>query len=276
MPARFQIWVRRATRREPLKERTEHPDLIWVPRSRSNEATIWICRRGPDIGDIIAAVGTTKPPEDYYGISCSAEAVAILRSIRWRDVLDPLPSNHPPNMSQADIVRAYAEATENVQRHDADDNDDHAIAVPTKPETANGGHRIARTKLAVNGRFTRQELEDTKSHASTELIFFRIHGLNVSPDQPTGSVMPSSSLPYGERRQFADWGDDQYSRWWWQRLEQFRRDFRLGSLIANIKEEVIDDHQSHFVLELRVAMRPMQSGLPNTLFISACYPNGNA
>ena len=53
-------------------------------------------------------------------------------------------------------------------------------------------------------------------------------------------------------------------------------DFRLGSLIANIKEEVIDDHQSHFVLELRVAMRPMQSGLPNTLFISACYPNGNA
>ena len=214
VPARFQIWVRRATRREPLKERTEHPDLIWVPRSRSNEATIWICRRGSDVGDIIAAVGTTKPPEDYYGISCSAEAVAILRSIRWRDVLDPLPSNHPPNMSQADIVRAYAEATENVQRHDADDNDDHAIAVPTKPETANGGHRIARTKLAVNGRFTRQELEDTKSHASTELIFFRIHGLNVSPDQPTGSVMPSSSLPYGERRQFADWGDDQYSRWW--------------------------------------------------------------
>jgi hypothetical protein len=50
VPARFQIWVRRDTRREPLKERTEHPDLIWVPRSRSNEATIWICRRGANIG----------------------------------------------------------------------------------------------------------------------------------------------------------------------------------------------------------------------------------
>jgi hypothetical protein len=41
-------------------------------------------------------------------------------------------------------------------------------------------------------------------------------------------------------------------------------------LIAIIKEEVIDDHQSNFVLELRVAMRPMQPGLPNTLFISGC------
>lgn len=61
VPARFQIWVRRATRREPLKERTEHPDLIWVPRSRSNEATIWICRRGPEIGNIIGAIGIATP-----------------------------------------------------------------------------------------------------------------------------------------------------------------------------------------------------------------------
>jgi hypothetical protein len=111
VPARFQIRVRRATRREPLKERTEHPDLIWVPRSRSNEATIWICRRGPDIGDIIEAIGTRKPPEDYYGIRCSNDAVMILRSIRWRAVLDPLPSGRRPNMSRADIVRLYIEAT---------------------------------------------------------------------------------------------------------------------------------------------------------------------
>ena len=110
VPARHQIWVRRDTRREPLKERTEHPDLIWVPRSRSNEATIWICRRGSDVGDIIAAVGTTKPPEDYYGIRCSNDAVVVLRSIHWRDVLDPLPIGHAPNMSRADIVRAYVEA----------------------------------------------------------------------------------------------------------------------------------------------------------------------
>src|SRR6266404_9554460 len=82
VPARFQIWVRRETCRQPLKERTEHSDLIWVPKSRSNEATIWICRRGPDIGDIIEAIGTTTPPEEYYGIRCSADAVMILRSIR--------------------------------------------------------------------------------------------------------------------------------------------------------------------------------------------------
>jgi hypothetical protein len=274
VPARFQIWVRRDTRRELIIERKNHPDLIWVPKSRFDEATIWICRRGPDIGDIIEAIGITTPPEDYYGIRCSAEAVAILRSIRWRDVLDPLPSNHAPNMSQADIVRAYAEATEDAQRDDADDNDDHAIAVPTKPEVE------AQTNLAVKDPSTQQELEDAKSHASTDLIFrFRNYGLDVSPDQPTASVIPLSSPPYGERRQSADGGDrvDQYSRWWWQQLEQFRRDFRVdGPMIANIKEEMIDDHQSNFVLQLRVAMRPMQSGLPNTLFISGCYPNGSA
>jgi hypothetical protein len=260
-------------------ERKNHPDLIWVPKSRFDEAAIWICRRGPDIGDIIEAIGITTPAKDYYGIRCSAEAVAILRSIRWRDVLDPLPSNHAPNMSQADIVRAYAEATENAQRDNADDNDDHAIAVPTKPETASGSRRTAQTKLAVNGRFTQQELEDTKSHASTDLIFFRNYGLDVSPDQAAGSAIPLSSPPNMERRQFADGGDsaDQYSCWWWRRLELFRRDFRPdGLLIANIREEVIDDHQSNFVLQLRVAMRPMQSGLPNTLFISGCYPDGSA
>jgi len=115
VPARFQIWVRRETRRQPLKERTEHPDIIWVPKSRSNEATIWICRRGSDIGDIIEAIGVTQPPEDHYGIRCSADAVVVLRSIHWRDVLDPLPIGHTPNMSQADIVRAYIEAAETAQ-----------------------------------------------------------------------------------------------------------------------------------------------------------------
>jgi len=278
VPARFQIWVRRDTRRELIIERKNHPDLIWVPKSRFDEATIWICRRSHDIGDIIEAIGITTPPEDYYGIRCSAEAVAM-RSIRWRDVLDPLPSNHAPNMSQADIVRAYAEARENAQRDDADDHDDHVIAVPTKPGIASDSHRTAQTKLAVNGRFAQQKLEDTKSHASTDLIFFRNYGLDVSPDQTTGSVIPLSSPPYREIRQFADGGDsaDQHSRWWWRRLEQFRRDFRPdGQLIANIKEEVIDDHQSNFVLQLRVAMRPMQSRLPNTLFISGYYANGSA
>jgi len=119
VPARFQIWVRRNTQRERIIERSEHPDLIWVPKSRSDEATIWICRRGPDIGDIVGAIGITTPPEGYYGIRCSVDAVEILRSIRWRDALDPLPIGHAPNMSKADIVRAYVEAAETAQPDEA-------------------------------------------------------------------------------------------------------------------------------------------------------------
>jgi len=62
VPTRFQVWVRRNIRREPLIERKNHPDLIWVPKSRPAKATIWIRRRGPDIGDIIEASGITTPP----------------------------------------------------------------------------------------------------------------------------------------------------------------------------------------------------------------------
>lgn len=149
VPARFQIWMRRDTRREPLIEQTKHPDLIWVPKSRSDEATIWICRRGPDIGEIIGTIGTTTPPESYYGVRCSVDAVLILWSIRWRDVLDPLPIGHALNMSRADIVRAYVEAADNAQ---PDANDD-------------------------------------EPHDSTEsLLHFVGYGLDVLPDQPASSL----------------------------------------------------------------------------------------
>jgi hypothetical protein len=152
VPARFQIWVRRDTRREPLIEQKNHPDLDWVRKSQSAEATIWICRRGPDLGNIIEAIGITTLPEDYYGIRCSAEAVAILRSIRWRDVLDPLPSNHAPNMSRADIVRAY-EAAETGQTDDADD-DDHA--------TASSG--------IIDAHRTKLDLESTRRVLTTQQV----------------------------------------------------------------------------------------------------------
>ena len=73
----------------------------------------------------------------------------ILRSIRWRDVLAPLPINHAPNMSQADIVRPYAEAAETAQPHDVED-DDRGIGIPdngdAKPESASHLHRAAVTK----------------------------------------------------------------------------------------------------------------------------------
>jgi hypothetical protein len=272
VPARFQIWMRRDIRREPLKERTEHPDLIWVPRSRSNEATIWICRRGPDIGDIIEAVGTTKPPEGYYGIRCSNDAVAILRSIRWREVLDPLPIGHTASMSRADIVRVYDEATKTSQPDDADD--DRAIGFPnsidadiTNPQTVEELTRALTTKSVA------------EPDSSWEPIgpFLR-YGLDVVPDQPASSVIPSTSPQYGSRKS-TDRGVpcDEWGSWWAQRFEQFRRDLCPdGSLVANIKEAVVDDQRSTFVLELRLVMQPMQSRLNNTLFFFGCYPTNES
>jgi hypothetical protein len=268
VPARFQIWVRRDTRREPLKERTEHPDLIWVPRSRSNEATIWICRRGPDIGNIIEATGITTPPEDYYGIRCGVEAMAILRSIRWRDVLDPLPIGHAPNMSRADIVRAYVEATETAEPDDV--NDDHTIAFAnsidadiTKPEAAEELTRRALTTECV-----------AEPDSSWEPIGpFLGYGLDVVPDQLASSAIPSTSPEYGESRKSTDRGvpSNEWVSWWAQRIEQFKRVLRPdGGLIANIKEAVVDDQRSNYVLEFRLTMRPMQTGPHNILFILGC------
>jgi len=270
VPARFQIWMRRDIRREPLKERTEHPDLTWVPRSRSNEATIWICRRGPDIGDIIEAVGTTKRPEDYYGIRCSNDAVAILRSIRWREVLDPLPIGHTASMSRADIVRVYVEATKTSQPDDADD--DRAIGFPnsinvdiTNPQTVEELTRALTTECVA------------EPYSSWEPIgpFLR-YGLDVVPDQPASSVIPSTS-PQARRSTDVGFPSDEWLSWWTQRLEQFKRDLRPdGPLIANLKEEVVDDQRSTYVLELRLAMRSTSTGPHNILFIWACSTNESA
>jgi hypothetical protein len=264
VPARFQIWVRCDTRRERLIERTEHPDLIWVPKSQSDEATIWICRRGPDIGDIIEVVGMTKPPEDYYGIRCSDDAVVILRSIRWRDVLDPLPIGHAPNMSRADIRRAYVEAAATVQPDDAND-DDHAIAFPSSMDS---------TRRALTTQYV------AEPHASTESILrFVGYGLDVLPDQPASSVIPLTSPPQGQVRQSTYEGvpADQHVSWWAQRVEQFKRDLRPdGPLIVNIKETVIDDQRSTYVLKLKLAMRSVQAGTPNLLYVLACSTSDSA
>jgi hypothetical protein len=271
VPARFQIWVR-DTCREPLKERTEHPDLTWVPKSRSDEATIWICRRGPEIGDII--VGTTKPPEGYYGIRCSADAVVILRSIRWREVLDPLPIGHTPSMSRADIVRVYDEATKTSQPDDADD--DRAIGFPnsivadiTNPKTV---EELTRRALATQSA--------AEPHSSWEPIGpFLNYGIDVVPDQPASSVIPSTSSQPEEAQKSTDRGvpSDEWVSWWAQRVEQFKRDLRPdGALIANIKEAVVDDQRSTFVLELRLVMQPMQSRLNNILFVFGCYPTNES
>jgi hypothetical protein len=65
-----------------------HPDLEWIPLRRGyDEATLWIGRRGPNIGKILD--GTKQAPTipgDHYALRCDASAMAILRSIRWRSL----------------------------------------------------------------------------------------------------------------------------------------------------------------------------------------------
>jgi putative DNA primase/helicase len=65
-----------------------HPDLEWIPLRRGyDEASLWIGRRGPNIGKILD--GTKQAPTipgDYYALRCEASAMAILRSIRWRSL----------------------------------------------------------------------------------------------------------------------------------------------------------------------------------------------
>jgi hypothetical protein len=228
-----------------------------------------ICRRGPEIGNIIGAIGIATPPEDYYGIRCSAEAMVILRSIRWRDVLDPLPIGHAPNMSRADIVRAYVEATETAQPDGV--NDDHTIAIAnsidadiTKPEAAE----------ELTGRALTTECVAEPDSSWEPIGPFRCHGLDVVPDQPASFVIPSTSPEYGESRKSTDRGVrfDEWISCWAQRVEQFKRVLRPddGALIANIKEAVVDDQRSSYVLELRLTMRPTPTGPHNILFISGC------
>jgi hypothetical protein len=65
-----------------------HPDLEWIPLRRGiDEATVWIGRRGPDVGKIVDGTKQVPPiPGDYHALRCKPPAVAILRSIPWRSV----------------------------------------------------------------------------------------------------------------------------------------------------------------------------------------------
>jgi hypothetical protein len=81
-----------------------HPDLEWIPPRRGcDEATVWIGRRGPNVGKILD--GTKQVPTirgDYYALRCPASAVAILRSIRWRVLVGP-----SATLSKHTISREY-------------------------------------------------------------------------------------------------------------------------------------------------------------------------
>ena len=73
-----------------------------------DEATVWIGRRGPNVGKILDGTKQVPPnPGDYYALRCKAPAVAILRSIRWRVLVPP-----GGTLSKQTISREYRKAKE--------------------------------------------------------------------------------------------------------------------------------------------------------------------
>jgi DNA polymerase III delta prime subunit len=73
---------------DPSADPDSHPDIEWIPPRRGyHEATVWIGRRGPNVGKILD--GTKQVPTipgDHYALICRPPAVAILRSIPWRSM----------------------------------------------------------------------------------------------------------------------------------------------------------------------------------------------
>jgi hypothetical protein len=67
-----------------------HPDLEWIPLRRGHdEATVWIGRRGPNVGRVLDGTKQVPPiSSDYHALRCKAPAMAILQSIAWRSLAD--------------------------------------------------------------------------------------------------------------------------------------------------------------------------------------------
>jgi hypothetical protein len=172
-------------------------------------------------------------------------------------------------MSQADIVRAY-EAAKTAQPHDVED-DDHATA-------SSGTIDAHRTKLDLEStRRVPTTQQVAEPHGSWEPIgpFVR-YGVDVVPDQPASSAVSSTSPQARRSTDVGILSDECYS-WWMQRLDQFKRDLRPdGPLIAHLKEEVVDDQRSTYLVELRLAKRPTPTGPHNILFISDCCTSRGA
>lgn len=86
-----------------------HPDLKWIPLRRSfDEATVWIGRRGPNVGKLLDGTKQVpKTPADFYALRCDAPTEAIMRSIRWRGLVSP-----GGTLSKQSISREYRKAKE--------------------------------------------------------------------------------------------------------------------------------------------------------------------
>jgi hypothetical protein len=225
-------------------------DLILLMNKRVNFIS-------PNRGSGTNPLGTTLVAYGERGVQALRNAAAAGLGTLFKPCQSVAISSHPP-----------------AQPDDADD--DRAIGFPdcidadvTKPETAEELTRRALTTECV-----------AEPDNSWEPIGpFLNYGIDVVPDQPASSVIPSTSPEYWESRKSTDRGvpSDEWVSWWAQRVEQFKRVLRPdGALIANIKEAVVDDQRSNYVLEFRLTMRPMQTGPHNFLFISGCCTSSSA
>jgi predicted RNA methylase len=109
VPAIFQIWEKRAAKRDPIRKLpADSVDLEFLRSARSSEATIWFQRLGVNAGrvkDPADILTRSKSPKSHFFIRCDQTAANILRSINWHDVRQT--ASGPPNISQAEIIEAY-------------------------------------------------------------------------------------------------------------------------------------------------------------------------
>jgi hypothetical protein len=174
LPTVFQVWVRRDTPREPIIEQTVHPDWEWLPRKRMAEATVWMQNYGQGVGDIKTSDNLGRTNSPDWHWFIRCEPDVLARLRAIDWSKVALPTASTPTLTKGDVVRAYIESI----------------------------------RQAITTQFT------AEPPGSWEPIgpFLR-YGLDVLPDQPASSVIPSTSSPPHEAAQKftnADAQTDQY------------------------------------------------------------------
>jgi hypothetical protein len=115
----FQIWEKRAAKRDPIPEFSpDTDDLEFLPAARSNEATIWFQRLGVNAGrikDPKDILTKSTSPKSHFFIKCDPTSADILRSISWRDLREK--GNGPPSITQTEIIEAYCSTKSNRSAH---------------------------------------------------------------------------------------------------------------------------------------------------------------
>lgn len=106
VPAVFQIWVKRPSRRARVEILGDHEDLEFLPPERVAEADILFQRVGAGAGAIKYDT-TDHSPESHFCLQCSEDAEAILQTINWNAVKHNTAGN--PSISKSDVLKTYIE-----------------------------------------------------------------------------------------------------------------------------------------------------------------------